>query len=98
MRSLTTFEMKALILGQLWNLKEGEEEWADFFNYNNLGLPLAFALAEGIINRTESLEKYVNETWRLLLEVLNIDDTGFEDITELIGKTEVDEDDEDDLS
>jgi hypothetical protein len=98
MSSLTTFEMKALILGQLWNLKEGEEEWAEFFNYNNLGLPLAFALAEGIINRTESLEKYVNETWRLLLEVMNIDDTGFEDIRELIGEKEVDEDDEDDLS
>ena len=95
--SLTTFETKALILGQLWNLKEGEEEWAEFFNYNNLGLPLAFALAEGIINHTEALEKYVNETWRLLLEVMNIEDTGFEDIRELVGEKEVDEDDEDDL-
>jgi hypothetical protein len=93
----TTFENKALILGQLWIRNEEEEEWADFFKYNNLGLPLAFALAEDIINHSESLEKYVNETWKLLLESMEIEDTGFEDFDELIEKQEEYEDDEEDL-
>jgi hypothetical protein len=92
----TTFENKALILGQLWIRNEEEEEWADFFKYNNLGLPLAFALAEDIINHSESLEKYVNETWKLLLESMEIEDTGFEDFDELIEKQEEYEDDEED--
>jgi hypothetical protein len=95
--SSTTFENKALILGQLWIRNEEEEEWADFFKYNNLGLPLAFALAEDIINHSESLEKYINETWKLLLESMEIEDTGFEDFDELIEKQEEYEDDEEDL-
>lgn len=95
--SSTTFENKALILGQLWIRNEDQEEWADFFKYNNLGLPLAFALAEEIINHSESLEKYINETWKLLLEGMDIEDTGFEDFDELIEKQEENDDEEEDL-
>jgi hypothetical protein len=49
-----------------------------------LGLPLAFAFAEGIINSTPTLEQYINESWFLLLEGLGIEDIGFEDITDLL--------------
>lgn len=80
----TTFENKALILGQLWINFKAEDEWADFFVYNDLGLPLAFAYAEGIVNHTQSLEQYINETWDLFLEGLDIEDTGFENIGDLV--------------
>lgn len=74
----TTFDNKALILGQLWiNFKE-DDEWTDFFEYNDLGLPLAFAFAEGIVNHTPTLEQYINETWDLFIEGLGIEDKGFE--------------------
>ena len=82
----TTFENKALILGQLWIQFKGEDEWADFFEYNDLGLPLAFAFAEGIINHTTTLEQYINETWDLLLEGMELDDIGFGDFAELVDK------------
>jgi hypothetical protein len=82
----TTFDNKALILGQLWINYKMEDEWVDFVEYNDLGLPLAFAFAEGIINQTPSLEQYINETWDLLLEGMELDDTGFEDFTELVDK------------
>jgi hypothetical protein len=39
----TTFDNKALILGQLWVNNKEEDEWNEFFEYNDLGLPLAFA-------------------------------------------------------
>jgi hypothetical protein len=80
----TTFESKALILGQLWLNYKDDEELADFFVYNDLGLPLAFAYAEGIINSTPTLEKYINESFDLLILGLDLEDTGFEDITDLL--------------
>lgn len=80
----TTFESKALILGQLWLNYKGDEELADFFEYNDLGLPLAFAYAEGIINSTPTLEKYISESFDLLLAGFEVEDTGFEDIMDLM--------------
>jgi hypothetical protein len=56
----------------------------DFFVYNDLGLPLAFAFAEGIINHTPTLEQYVNETFALFLEGLDVEDTGFESLEDLL--------------
>jgi len=82
----TTFDNKALILGQLWINYKMEDEWIDFVEYNDLGLPLAFAFAEGIINDTPSLQQYINETWDLLLEGMELDDIGFSDFKELIDK------------
>jgi hypothetical protein len=82
--SATTFENKASILGQLWvNFKE-EDEWLDFFTYNDLGLPLAFAFAEGIITHTPTLEQYINETWDLFIEGVGVQDTGFDSLDELV--------------
>ena len=79
----TTFESKALIIGQVWMEHKTADELADFFDYNDVGVPLAFAYAEGIITNTPTLEKYVNETFDLLLEALDIEDAGFEDLPEL---------------
>jgi hypothetical protein len=80
----TDFDRRALILGQLWINFKAEDEWMDFFVYNDLGLPLAFAFAEGIINHTPTLEQYINETWDLFIEGLGVEDTGFDSIDELM--------------
>jgi hypothetical protein len=80
----TTFDNKALILGQLWIQFKGDDEFSDFFEYNDLGLPLAFAFAEGIVNHTPTLEKYINETWDLFIEGLDMEDTGFESLDEIL--------------
>ena len=80
----TTFENKALILGQLWINYKTEDEWMDFMVYNDLGLPLAFAFAEGIINYTPTLEQYINETWDLFIEGLDVEDEGFDSIEDLL--------------
>jgi hypothetical protein len=80
----TTFDNKALILGQLWVNYKAEDEWVDFFVYNDLGLPLAFAYAEGIIGYTIKLEQYINETWVLFLEGLGLEDTGFDTVEDMV--------------
>jgi len=84
--SATTFDNKALILGQLWVNNKEEDEWSEFFSYNDLGLPLAFAFAEGIILKSPTLEQYINETWNLLLEGMSIEDIGYEHFDELVDK------------
>jgi hypothetical protein len=81
--STTTLENKALILGQVWVGLKSETEWRDFIWYNDVGLPLAFAFSEQIITHTVELEKYINETWDLLLEAMELEDIGFEDIQDL---------------
>ena len=80
----TTFESKALILGQLWINFKTDDEWVDFMVYNDLGLPLAFAFAKGIVNHTPTLEQYINETWDLFIEGLDIEDIGFESIEDIL--------------
>ena len=60
-----------------------DDEMADFFAYNDIGVPLAFAFAEGIVNHTPTLEQYINESFDLLLEALNIEDAGFDDLQDL---------------
>lgn len=79
----TTFDSKALIIGDVWIRHKGEDEMADFFEYNDVGVPLAFCYSEGIINLTPTVEQYINETWDLLLEALNIEDAGFDDLQDL---------------
>ena len=81
---MTSFENKTRILGQLWINFKTEDEWSDFFEYNDMGLPLAFAFTEWIVNHTNTLEQYINETWFLFLEGLETEDTGFGDLSELL--------------
>jgi hypothetical protein len=79
----TTFDSKALIIGQAWGEHKNADELVDFFKYNDVGVPLAFAYAEGIITYTPTLEEYINETFDLLLEALDIEDAGFDDLPDL---------------
>jgi hypothetical protein len=79
----TNFANKALILGQVWMEHKTDKGMADFFAYNDVGVPLAFAYAEGIVDYTPTLEKYITETFDLLLDALNIEDAGFDDLPDL---------------
>jgi hypothetical protein len=80
----TTFENKASILADLWMNYRDDVEFADFIEYNDLGLPLAYAISNDIVKATPTAEKFLNETFELLLAGLDVEDTGFEDITSLL--------------
>jgi hypothetical protein len=68
----------------LWIRHKDDPEFIDFVSYNDLGLPLAYALSHGIVNMTEQVEMFINETWDLLIGALNIEDTGFETLDEVL--------------
>lgn len=81
----TPISVKADILSDLWLGYRNDEEFADFCDYNDLGLPLAYAISNGIVPLTDSASKFVEETFALLLAGLEIEeDSGYESLDDLL--------------
>lgn len=80
----TTIENKATILADLWLNYRYDEDFTDFIEYNDLGLPLAYAISEGIVKITDQAQGFVEETFALLLAGLDVDDTGFETLDDIL--------------
>lgn len=83
----TSYEDKAAILADLWLNYRQDVDFADFIEYNDLGLPLAYAISESIVESTEIAARFVEETFDLLLEGLDIEeDTGFETLDDMLAE------------
>jgi hypothetical protein len=81
--SETTLENKANILSELWLGYKNDDNFEDFFAYNDLGLPLSYAISNGIVKATEVSNRFVNETFALLLASLEVEDEGFEELDDV---------------
>ena len=81
----TPIETKCEILSDLWIDYRGEETFTDFIEYNDLALPLAFAIANGIVNITPKAEMFITESFELLLAALGIEDEGFDSLEDMLG-------------
>jgi hypothetical protein len=79
----TTYSNKVNILGELWLNYRDDDEFTDFIDYNDIGLPVAYAIANDIVISTAIAEQFVNETFILLLNALGVDDVGFETLNDL---------------
>ena len=79
----TTLESKADILSELWLGYKNDPNFEDFFDYNDLGLPLAYAVANNIVKATEVSNKFINETFMLLLVSLEVEDEGFSTLDDI---------------
>jgi hypothetical protein len=66
----------------------GDEEFRDFVEYNDLGLPLAYAIAENVVSASDKAKLFIEETFDVLLAGLEIEDTGFETLDELLALAE----------
>lgn len=84
----TTYSNKLAILADLWLNYKDEDEFTDFVEYNDIGLPLAYSIANGIVDTTDIAERFVNETFELLVSGLGIEDVGFETLEELLAEAE----------
>jgi len=78
------------ILAELWMQYKHNPEFLDFISYNDLGLPLAYAVSHGIVEINDQLEMFINETWSLLLDALSIEDTGFETLEDVLDNIDKD--------
>jgi len=85
---VTGFSNKCAILGALYANYGQDPEFIDFVEFNDLGLPLAYLVSQSLCEASVDGEKYVAETWELFLASLNISDTGFESLDEVLAAAE----------
>ena len=81
----TPYDIKYAILSDLWTQYKTDKEFADFFEYNDLGLPLAFMIEQKIVESTPVAQVYIEETFELLVESLGLDpEEEYESIEEML--------------
>ena len=81
----TSFIAMCNILGELWIEYKNDTEFEDFIQYNDLGLPLAYAISAEIVTPTDKAKLFVEETFTLLLAALNLEDDEYDSLDDLIG-------------
>ncbi len=64
---------KAQLILEFTEQEFNNGEYADFFDYNDLGVPMAVALANGFITLTDDGENLMEETWQQLCELFEAD-------------------------
>jgi hypothetical protein len=81
----TPFKTKCAILSELWMTYRDEETLEDFFRYNDLSLPLAFMLKEGIVSETNSvIEGFIEEAFIIFLAAIKVEDEGFDNLDDIL--------------
>jgi hypothetical protein len=80
----TTYESMVSILAELWLDYREDDAFEELFEYADLAFPLAFAMQYGIIDTTERAEGIIHEAFGLLLDTLEAEDDGFDDLNELL--------------
>lgn len=77
------FSDKCGILGQFWFEFRDDEKLADFITYNDIGLPLAWFIATGVVTPNPMAEDYINETFELFLAALELKEDEIEGLDTL---------------
>jgi hypothetical protein len=63
-----------------------DEQFQDFIEYNDLGLPLSYAIDSEIVKSTEMAQRFIEEAFSLLLAGLDIaEDAGYETMDDILG-------------
>ncbi len=91
----TPYNTKYAILSELWTQYKTDKDMADFFEYNDLGLPLALMIEQKIVESTPVAQVYIEETFELLVESLGLDpDEEYESIEEMFDLQAEDKEDD----
>ena len=78
------FDNKISILAELWMNYRDDEQMADFMEYNDLGLPMAYLLHNEIVLPTELSSVYIEESYGLLVNALGVPDIEYESLDTLL--------------
>lgn len=84
----TSYVNKCAILADLDLNYKWDWRFDDLRKYSDLGLPLAYAIHNGIVQSTEMAQRFVEETFDMLLGTLEIKDSGFENLEEVLKQAE----------
>lgn len=70
---MINFETKVGILSELYQQYRSDKGFKTFIEYNDLGLPLAFFLTDGlIVEISPDAVRYIEETWDMLIVSLKV--------------------------
>ena len=90
------FSNKCEILADLWLNHRANVDFEDFIEYNDIGLPLAYAFAEDLAKPTEIGIRFVEETYALLCEALELpDDIDWDSLDTMLQEKEYSDKDKD---
>jgi hypothetical protein len=67
---------KAQILVEFTQDNFNDEVYEDFFDYNDLGIPIAIALTQEMIILTDKGDALIDETWNELCQLFGADPNG----------------------
>lgn len=81
---MTDFSDKVDILGELYANYRDDDNFKDFIEFNDLGLPLAYLSREGLCEVSDDGQRYILETWELFIKSLGLNDIGFNDLDEVL--------------
>lgn len=59
---MAEFECKVAILLELWTSHSNIKEWHEFFDYNDIALPLAFMIEQKMMEANEVGIRYIEQT------------------------------------
>jgi len=80
----TDFSNKCAILSELWMNYRDDDNLADFVDYNDLGLPMAYLINTELVTVNPSGELFINETFDLLMAAIGLDvDNGYQTLNEM---------------
>ena len=83
------FSNKITILSDLWINYRDDDDFDDFIQYNDLGLPLAYLINTELAAVTDQGRIYIEETFNLLCAALDIDlDGEYNSLIEMFNKSE----------
>jgi hypothetical protein len=86
---MTDFDTQCAILADLWLNYKDVDGLKDFLEYNDIGLPLAYCVHSELAEITESGITYIQETFDLLVESLELDlDDEFSSLAEMLEQSE----------
>jgi hypothetical protein len=78
---------KAEILVQFTQDSFNDETYDEFFDYNDLGIPLSIAVVQDMVILTDAGEQLLDETWKDLCLLFNANpDSEYESIDDLTTK------------
>ena len=81
---MTDFSNMCDILGELYSQYSEDEDFKDFIEFNDIGLPLAYFVREHLASPSDDGVRYIMETWDLFITSLDIEDTGFNNLNEVL--------------
>ncbi len=80
---MTDFSKVCEILGELYANYRQDENFKDFIDFNDLGLPLAFFASEDLCEVSDDGARYITETWSLFLASIELEDTDWESLDQM---------------